>query len=68
MLAVVIRRDFALIISSLSVSLDSHPKVAKGRDSIQVRIHLKSLSPSISIKKGAERLHDDKNMTWNISD
>lgn len=54
MLAVVIRRGFALIISSLTVSLDSHPAKAteaKGRNSTEVHIHLKSLSPSIAIEK-----------------
>lgn len=54
MLAVVIRRDFALIISSLSVSPDSHPakaKKAKGRNSIEVHTHLKSLSPQSVSKR-----------------
>ena len=54
MLAVVISGDFVLIISSLSVSTDSHPanvREAKGRNSAQVQAHLKSLLPSLSIKK-----------------
>lgn len=54
MLAVVISGDFVLIISSLSVSTDSHPakaREAKGRNSTQVQTHLKTLSPSLSIKK-----------------